>query len=175
MISIKDIPKFTDWGNYTVDISWDYLEQKLEEYIQDNLQLEPDFQRGHVWSTKNQISYVEFCLKGGKSGRDILFNNPNWSRYRSTKYNDFVLVDGLQRITAVSKFMKNELAVFNGNYFKDFIDIPRVTLRGQRFKFNINDLQTKKEVLQWYLDLNSGGIVHEQEELNRVRKLLEVS
>jgi hypothetical protein len=40
-------------------------------------------------------------------------------------------------------------------------------------KFNINDLKTKAEVLQWYLDFNTGGTVHSDEEITRVRKMLE--
>lgn len=177
MISINDIPKFTSWGNYSVHIEWAYLAEQLNKYAEDNVQLEPDFQRGHVWTTEQQAAYIEFCLKGGKSGRNILFNNPNWTYIKNDSYNDFVLVDGLQRITAVTKFMNNKLAVFGGNLLQDFTgtigDIKRQILRGQMFKVYINDLQSKKEVLQWYLDLNSGGVVHSQEELNRVRKLIE--
>ena len=173
MISIKDIPKFTSWGTYSVDIGWDFLEEQIDSYVKEsNLQLEPDFQRGHVWTTEQQVKYVEFCLKGGKSSRNLLFNNPNWSHDKSETYNDFVLVDGLQRLTAVLKFLRNELVVFNNNYFKDFTDKPRVTLRGQRFHIYINDLSSKKEVLQWYLDLNSGGVIHSEEELNKVKSML---
>jgi uncharacterized protein with ParB-like and HNH nuclease domain len=172
MVSIKDIKKFTSWGNYTVDIEWGYLPKFINDFVGQGLQIEPDFQRGHVWSVKHQTAYVEFGLRGGKSGREILFNNPNWTHYRTSEYEDFVLVDGLQRITAVTKFINNELKVFDGYLFSDFTDLPRVTLRNQRFHVTVNDLVTKKEVLNWYLELNSGGVVHTEEELNRVRKLL---
>jgi len=40
-------------------------------------------------------------------------------------------------------------------------------------KFNVNDLQTRGEVLQWYIEMNSGGVVHSDEEIKRVKKLLE--
>jgi hypothetical protein len=40
-------------------------------------------------------------------------------------------------------------------------------------KFNINDLQYRREVLQWYLDMNTGGTVHSKEEIQRVKHLLE--
>ena len=43
---------------------------------------------------------------------------------------------------------------------------------GQGFRWHVNDLSTYSEVLQWYLDLNSGGTVHTEEELNRVQQLL---
>lgn len=175
-MNINDIPRFTSWGDYFIHVEWGYLSTILSSYKDDNLQLEPDFQRGHVWSIEQQISYIEFCLKGGRTGKDILFNNPNWTHQRNEDYKDFVLVDGLQRITAVTKFMDNQLPIFGNNYLKDFNgsigDIKRQILRGQIFIFHINDLQSKKEVLQWYIDLNSGGVVHSQEELDRVRKLI---
>ena len=149
------------------------LRSKIDSYVKEsNLQLEPDFQRGHVWTPEQQIRYIEFCLKGGKSSRDLLFNDPNWTNNTCEDYTDFVLVDGLQRLTAVLKFLRNELAVFGGNYFKNFTDNIRVVLRGQRFHVHINNLRSKKAVLKWYLDLNSGGVVHSQEELDRVKSML---
>ena len=35
-----------------------------------------------------------------------------------------------------------------------------------------NDLQTREEVLQWYLELNSTGTPHTKKELDRVKALL---
>lgn len=37
---------------------------------------------------------------------------------------------------------------------------------------DVNCLQTRKDMLQWYIDMNSGGTVHSEEEINRVKKLL---
>lgn len=39
--------------------------------------------------------------------------------------------------------------------------------------FHINDLKSKKEVLQWYLDMNAGGTPHTSEEIERVKKMIE--
>lgn len=39
-------------------------------------------------------------------------------------------------------------------------------------RVNINNLQTRKEVLQWYIEFNSGGTVHTKEEIDRVKELL---
>ena len=38
---------------------------------------------------------------------------------------------------------------------------------------NVNDLKTKKEVLQWYVQMNAGGTPHSAEEIERVKKLME--
>jgi hypothetical protein len=38
---------------------------------------------------------------------------------------------------------------------------------------NINDLKTKKEVLIWYLEMNSDGTPHTEQELNKVKNMIE--
>lgn len=38
---------------------------------------------------------------------------------------------------------------------------------------NVNDLKTKREVLQWYVQMNNGGTPHSAEEIERVKKLME--
>ena len=54
--------------------------------------------------------------------------------------------------------------------FSDFSEKLRMTKAD--FVFKINDLATRKEVLQWYLDLNEGGVMHTEEEINKVRIML---
>jgi len=167
-----DIPKFISHGNYAVDYPIDYLIKWLEEEKQEmDLQMCPDFQRGHVWTEAQQIAFVEFLLRGGKSGRDLYFNCPSWHRQvPEGAYNDYVCVDGLQRITAINRFINNEIKVFE-SYRKEYTDSPR--LLQDTMRVHVNDLKTKREVLQWYLEMNAGGTPHTDEEINRVRKMME--
>lgn len=99
------------------------------------------------------------------------FNDPYWHSCKpKIGYSDFVCVDGLQRITAIQRFMNNEIPVF-GMFHFDFegeTDLIRHSMI-----FNINDLKTKKEVLQWYIQMNAGGTPHSAEEIERVKKLME--
>lgn len=168
----RNIPQFTRSAAYRVNVSWDYLEDWLKQnQIKEGnmavLDLDPDFQRGHVWSEEQQRRYVEFVLRGGNSSRSLQFNCVGWDRdYRGP----FVLVDGKQRLTAVRKFLSNELAIFGGNLKSDYTD--GIFLLRPDFLIEINNLETRAEVLQWYLDLNTGGVVHTNEEIEKVKKLL---
>lgn len=173
-MKFEDIEQFTAWGKYSCDVEWNDLEWKLKSYTDNyDLDLDPDFQRGHVWSLDKQIAYVEYILKGGQFSRHIIFNMPGWIKDLEGQMQ---LVDGKQRLQAVRLFMDNRLPIFGGHYLKDYqpyrgggrLKVPRSCV----FKFYINDLATRKEVLKFYLDLNSGGVVHTPEELDRVRKLL---
>lgn len=169
MPRFRDIPQFP-YGNYAVDVSWDFLREHLKHHVEDyNLDTDPDFQREHVWTREQQISYVEFILRGGQSGRDLLLNCPNWHSV-ARDLGNYVLVDGKQRLTAVLAFLNNELPAFS--YFhRDFTD--KLTMSGPSFKWRIASLDTRAEILEWYLAFNSGGTVHTKKELDRVRAMLE--
>ena len=145
----------------------DWLERVNDPELGSPLCLEPDFQRAHVWTVEQQINYVEFRLRGGSSGSTLYFNCPSWmDGFR----HPLVLVDGLQRITAARKFMANELSVFGGIFLSDFEDKIPFELS---FTINVNKLQTDVEVLQWYLEMNSGGTAHTDAELDKVRAMIE--
>lgn len=67
--------------HYTIDSPFIDLERMLEGYHNNwGLNLEPDFQRGHVWTDAQRISYMEGILRGtvGESQRVIQFNAPHW-------------------------------------------------------------------------------------------------
>lgn len=172
-----DIKKYTRFGHYRIDVDLDYFERCIQRYIDMGLILNPDFQRGHVWSKKQQISFVEYVLRGGSGAKRIMFNCVGWGSGVGYGNGNFVLVDGLQRVTAISKFLSAELAVFDGNYIDDIVMESGELGRWLRsdslsFEFLINNLETREEVLRWYLELNSGGVIHTKEELDKVRKLL---
>lgn len=170
-MKFKDIPQFTRDGNWQCDFDIEYLVKWIDEQIKEcGLQLNPNFQRGHVWTKQQQVAFLEYFFKGGKSGTVMYFNKPDWHfRVSDGEYNDYVCVDGLQRITAVQRFINNEIPIF-GTYFNEFEDKPRLKYT---VKISVNDLKTEQEVLRWYVDMNAGGTPHSKEEIERVKKLIE--
>ncbi len=167
-MNFEDIKKLTAIGNYEINIDLEDLNSWLERQKSNNktqavLNMDPDFQRGHVWTEEQQINYVEFTLRGGKQ-QSIYFNCVGWM---GDYEGPFVIVDGKQRLTAILKFINNEIKAF-GQYCHEFgpLRMAKVDLI-----ININNLKTEKEVLKWYLELNSGGTPHTEKEIERVRKL----
>jgi hypothetical protein len=170
MPRFQDIPQFTRYANYAVDVSWDYLPIHYVRYVQHyGMNVSPDFQRGYVWTLEQKVRYVEFILRGGRTGRDIHTNCPGWNR-SLTNVGEFVLVDGKQRLDAVLGFLNNEFPVFGGNYRRDYSDHPDIVRTS--FRWYVNDLETRPEVLRWYCDLNAGGTIHSPEEIDRVQGLI---
>jgi hypothetical protein len=176
MPTFESIKPFTRDANYRVNIGWSYLEKWIESQNEGPLcqiNLDPDFQRAHVWDEQKQIRYVEYRLRMGMSGRDIYWNHPTWQNFKNQKTpfdSELVLVDGKQRIEAVRRFMRNEIKAF-GYLFNQYTD--KLRMIGVDFVMHVNDLRTRAEVLQWYIDINAGGVAHTEEEINKVKALLE--
>ncbi len=157
----RDLPKVTSIGEYETNQSIDDLLEHLEYLkIKRGLNLSPDFQRGHVWNEGQKILFVEYILKGGNVNTTIYFNKNN---------TEFVIVDGLQRLTAVIEFLNNKITVFKKYKALD-INLMNLT----SLKFNFNNLKTRKEVLTWYLEINENSTPHTKTELNKIKNLIEI-
>lgn len=83
---------------------------------------------------------------------------------------NMVLVDGKQRLTAIQKFIHGKIPAF-GYYFSEFED--KLHWCEHCLLFFVNNLSTREQVLEWYLQINTGGVVHSEEEIEKVRRLLE--
>lgn len=104
-------------------------------YIEDgDIEVSPHFQRHFVWDRTRQSKLIE----------SIFLGLPLPSIYLS-QYNDgrLTVVDGLQRITSIQKFLKNELRLTNMEYltqcngktYKELVDEQIITLlQLRRFK-----------------------------------------
>lgn len=141
------------------------------------LDLCPDFQRGHVWSQEKQIGFMESVLRG-VAPMVIRFNCPAWDRLTKVECDglnphDILCVDGLQRLTAMRDFMAGKFKVF-GKYEVSDLDGTPFAMNNTQFMWVLEmfTISSRADLLQFYLDLNRGGVVHSPEELGRVDGLL---
>lgn len=162
-MKFDEIPQFPN-PHYSVDVVWWHLEAMLTLFSEMGLDLDPDFQRGHVWTLEQRIAYIEFSLRGGESARTIYFNS-----YDTQSLRDLVLIDGKQRLTSVRMFLKGEVPAF-GEYISAMGKIPTMF---PRLSFSVFSMPDRAAVLCWYLAMNAGGSVHGKEEIARVQRLLQ--
>jgi hypothetical protein len=178
MVKFADMPKFMPGGNYQCDIGLGYLKEWIKHEKENyGIDMDPDFQRGHVWTMDQRIAYMEYLIKGGTSSYMIQWNCPviQSCRVKGTGDldNTLVLVDGKQRIKTALMFLDDKVPVW-GNLLSEFEDKWMVLAPAQvRFRMCINNLSRRVDLLRWYLELNEGGTVHTQKELVRVRAMLD--
>lgn len=165
---------------YAVDVQLSRIEGFLSDMeaqaksMGGTFELNPDFQRGHVWDQGKQVAFVENVFRG-IAPMVFRFNSPGWNRVPDATdmhpY-DVVCVDGLQRLTALRAFVAGEFPIFDTYSAKDLVGTPFDTNRiGKTWRLEMFDIAKRSDLLQFYLDINSGGVVHTDAELDRVRKL----
>lgn len=152
---------------WEVNVALHAIERHLEHFCDPSgLDLNPDFQRGHVWTNDQQAAFVEYLVQSGPSARVIYFAADGWPHNSSP----VVIVDGKQRLEACRRFMRNELRIFD-KLLSEFNDDSKVLGIGSGFRFNVADVN-REQTLRWYLALNSGGTPHAESEIENVQRLL---
>ncbi len=168
-MGFDDIPQFPH-SQYEIDVSWCDLERHIANWERSYaLNLDPDFQRGHVWTKAQQTAYVEYQLQGGEIGKSIIFNHPSWNR-AALRESALQIVDGKQRLEAVRAFLRGDVTAF-GRSIKQFNG--QLHVFGPGFRWKVVALHTREQLLRLYLNINAGGTPHTPSELQRVRWMLD--
>lgn len=169
------------YGNFNLDsVRHEMRYQKVDYPILDveglieshKIDLNPDYQRDHVWTREQSIAYVGHVLEGGNPGL-ILINS-----YNNGRIGPYEVVDGKQRLTAIRMWVRNEipakLPFANVEVYREELDKKSVMACSLTITLEIGRMyyKTRKEVMEIYLRLNAGGSIHKPEELDRVRKML---
>lgn len=165
-------------ARYETDVMFRDIESSLDSYGRDwgGLDLTPDFQRGHVWSPAQQCHYIENILRGvvGVAGLTIQLNCPNWevSDYEGDLPLGMQCIDGLQRLTAVRQMMAGQIKPF-GLSLQDLHGSSFALTRNfYCIRLAVHDFESRADLLQHYIDINSGGTAHSPQEIERVSQML---
>lgn len=176
---------FSPDGRSPVSEDW----ERLVEYVEGTADgyapwaLNPDYQRGPVWTPEQQERFIGHCLSGGlvpniyvqryESGRHA----PPEYRMRDRWLNlPCEVIDGQQRLRAIVAFMKGDIGaqVFHdGQWHTYFYSQMNEVERRRRYLSSsivYMDL-SRPDRIRFYLRLNS-GIAHTEAELDRVRRML---
>ena len=183
MEKLKDIKKYIkpEVSNYHTDVPLDYLKDKLDRWINEyDLDMNPPYQRGYVWTDKQKKDYVEYIIRLGEShslsGKQFYFNHPNWMGNWKTYENGcgFEIVDGKQRLNTIVEFINNEFPDKKGVYYNDFSSVSKRKFTDhQLFTYQeMNDTCTDEEVLEQFLLVNFAGVPQSEDHLQFVEKIL---
>jgi hypothetical protein len=156
------------------------------------LDLDPPYQRGDVWSDEQRVSLIKSLLQGLPIGVIFLNSRDIMEPVR--------VVDGKQRILAIRAFLEGSLAVPR-EWFSDENerptgpDILSTTKAGSalvtgldltdsgRLSFELNhpvavyetSLKTEAQEAELYLRINYGGVAHTEADLVRATESLEAA
>lgn len=134
----------------------------------ERLELRPDFQRNEVWTQAAQIMLIDTILKGipiPKIYIKSIVKNENTYR---------IVVDGQQRLTAILKFLRDELPLkkpYQGEYLNmRYSELPEsVHDDFIRYKIDINEIfnPSDEEIRDLYSRVNKYTVQLNKQELRK--------
>lgn len=125
----------------------------------------PKFQRDNdKWTKKMKISYVENLIKGCKPQPLMLYTIGD-------DLQDAMILDGLQRTTAIYDFVVGNIKIFGGYSYKDLVDNKIIRI-GVTIPIRIYTFNNEAEVVNFYIEMNE-NITHSSKDIDKARKYLE--
>lgn len=163
----------------TCDYPWDTILAMVEgTYEHQKFDLNPDYQRGAVWTERQQQEFVGFLLDGGDCHKIVVQRYETAKNAPATHKDTYYelpaeVVDGQQRLRAVCAWLRGKICAITPEgdrlWFKDTNEVDR---RGLMLKIHYVDLP-RVERLRFYIKLNRGGTVHTEQEIVHVQALLD--
>ena len=164
---IKIIQDKVPFCKYRVDVPLKSIPHNIENY---GIDMNPDYQRNYIWTQEQKEKFV-----------GSLIENPDLIPHFYFNIKDYIMdscevVDGKQRLSAIVDWLKGDIIALCpcgiSLYRKDLDKVSETLIRVSittSWKFvKLN----KIEVMEFYLRLNSGGTIHSEEDLQRVKDLI---
>lgn len=130
----------------------------------------PEWQRGEVWNTERKQQLIDSILRGWKLPK---FYFVKWDD------DEYEVVDGQQRLSAVYDFFANELAlsdasaaVFGGLYYKDLKQKLSDAFDDFEIEFDEIEDASEEDLKQFFQRLQQGLPLTSSEKLNSVHSKL---
>ena len=156
----------SDGGLYPYDPAYTDIEigeapfsifEYLRQLEKGKIQIQPDFQRNQVWNKTQKSKFIE----------SIILNFPLPPIYlNETKASTYIVIDGLQRSTAVHQFYNGEfkldgieaLTKYNGCAFKDLPEILQSKFEDKKLTVFVLKPSTPMVVIyDLFNRINTGG------------------
>ena len=140
----------------------------LRKYDNGKLIIEPDFQRNVVWDSDKKSKFIESVI--------LNFPLPPWY-LNQTKEGKLIIVDGIQRTTALHEFVNNEfklsgleaLTRLNGYTFSELKELPgddETRIEDKKiYIYLIKPSVSVKVVYDIFNRINTGGTKLERQEV----------
>jgi len=123
----------------------------------------PEFQRSNdKWTKKMQVKFIENIITGCVTQISLYTTTnkefPNW-----------LILDGLQRLTALNLFITNELKVFGDLTYDDVK--AKISDETNPIEFKLYRFNNEIEAVEFYIAINE-NITHSKKDIQRAKDYL---
>jgi hypothetical protein len=155
------------------DYFFNYTQRNIEDLFSKKyffgLEMNPEYQREYVWELSDKVLLIDSIFNNMDIGK-FVFIQLKW-KHHPLNY-AYEILDGKQRVNAICDFFEGRFT-YNGLLYKDLSKHERNHFK--MFLISVAEIEdiTREQKLQYFLRLNRTGKIMSEDQLNKVRMLLE--
>lgn len=148
-----------------------YMQQDISSILNKvyhfGVDMNPDYQRDHVWELSDKISLIDSIMNNSDIGK-FLFNRRDYVDAETPLYE---IIDGKQRVSAILEFIEDRFE-YKGLKFSQMHLRDQHQIKGK--VVNIAEVQnsTKEQLINLFIKVNTSGRIMSKDHLDKVRKML---
>ena len=170
-----------DWDDVPIyeeddDIFFNYQQRDMRSLLymmckEYGIDLEPEYQRGLVWSDEQKWSLIDSIMKNIDIGKFTIIRRP-WGKNHNKPATPklYEMLDGKQRITTLWEFYTGQFK-YKGLRYHELHPLDRSHFKNYRISYAECEPLTDEQKYRYFLKLNTTGVPIEQEHIERVRRL----
>lgn len=144
------------------------IEHLLFDYHNFGIEMDPDYQRGYVWSDDDKEALLDSIFNNIDIGKFVLVRLEG-EDYERNKMS-YEILDGKQRLNTIVEFYENRLS-YKGVYYNDLSLEDRYYFKNHHISLAEIDTCDKKTILTHFLMLNQTGRSMDKEHLDKVKAM----
>lgn len=155
------------------DIRFQYSQRHISSLLMTyyeshgGIDLEPDYQRGNVWSEKQKVSLIDSIFRNIDIGKFTIIKLPF-----TEDGPGYEMLDGKQRLIALTEFYESRYP-YKGKYYHEMHWRDRIHFREYPISYAESVPLTKEQKYRYFLKLNTSGVPVDPDHLTNVMLMLE--
>ena len=146
------------------------IESLIHRYYNFGVDMNPDYQRGFVWTQEDKEFLIDSIFTGIDIGKFGFVRN-NDEEWKKTGYS-YEILDGKQRLNTIIEFYEDRIT-YKGYTYSQLGWEDRYTFREHMVSVAEVKEFDRKSILESFLSLNRGGRVMDKSQIEKVEKMLE--
>lgn len=145
------------------------LDALLHTYYGMGIDMNPDYQRGYVWTQEDKELLLDSVFKNIDIGKFVLVHLSDYEYLERGR--SYEILDGKQRLSTLIEFYENRFP-YKGKYYNDLSYKDKRTFNRLTISVaNVHETD-KKTVLKYFLMLNRTGRSMDKTHLEKVEQML---
>lgn len=153
------------------------LDSILINYFKFGIDLNPEYQRGDVWTEEQKVKLIDSIYRDINIGSIVLVEKKWFNNNHEVTSEMYEILDGKQRLTAIIDYFSSKFK-YRGKYFYELSDCNRSEFGNQQILVGTlrlnkkDDEYNRKKVIEQFIRLNEGGTSMDKAIIEKAKEMI---